>query len=747
MATDLNAQLNLDTLLSNLDTLIKKTEELNSTLMDVGKTAEDTAKSTAKLNNAQKQSEDIISDTAKATNNLTVEEIELAKVQDNVVKTAEKLTVVNSEENKQLQKNKIAYAEANKEIRDKIKADNASTKATEDATKALNIQAKSIGEAQAQNKALRRAIKDVDVTTAGAADTIAEINKKIDENDKLITENSDSFIQQKRNIGNYKSALDELGGAFVGVSVEVKNFISNPKGGTEAVKNSIQTLNTSLKTLLANPVVAIVAGITAAFGALRQALNSTEEGQQALATATGFLSGVFSALNEIVVALIDPLVRLFNDPQQAIEDFQQAIKDKIFRVFENLKNIALGVGEILTGLWERDLDKITEGAEKAGKAFIELNQEVNPTVILLTKAAEQANNIFETAKATAEIEKERFQLESRRNAFIVREAEIKRDIANLLLDSKNEELSAQERLDKVIQSEQLAKQLSEERIADKKEQLRLLEAEAALGSDNLEDNRAFAQLQAEIIGLEKAQADELRSLGNRRRTILSELDKQKESEQELFEQQQERFKIQQEQDINTRELKITQDAEDLERLKESEEAKRKLAEETAKAQQAFAKQTTDIGLDFAADAFGAEKEAAIAKAAINTSEGITKALATGGFAGIAQGVLIGAAGAVQIAKIAGVNAFYKGTKNAPKGLAMVSERGAEIIENKAGELRLIPDMSLVNLKGGEKIHTAGETRKMLFDDSRIVRELRAQRKNIIVNINPESYSSKYRLKA
>lgn len=747
MATDLNNTLNLDKLITNLDEVIKKTMQLNEVFKDLNKTAEDTAKTTEQVNKTQEQSEDIIKDVTKATNQLTVDEIERAKLQDKVVKTAEQLTVINSEENKQLIKNKVAIQQANKEIRDNIKENLKREQTQEKVNEALTTSANSIKEAQAQNKILREAVRDVDLTAEDATQTIEELNAKIEQNDEIITENSDSFIQQKRNIGNYQSALDDLRGSFGDLTGSISSFITNPQGGTEAVKNAIGGINTSLKTLLANPVVAIVAGITASFQALKTALNSTEEGQKALNTVTGFFNGILTALNEVVIALIDPLVRLFNDPKKTLEEFNQAIKDKILKTFEALKNIALGVGDILTGIWNRDLDQIKQGAADAGKAFVDLNREINPTVILLEKAVKIGENIAETSKENARIEKERFELEQQRNALTVKEAELRKEIADLLLQSKNEELSAQERLQNVIEAEEVSKQLSAERIADKKEELRLLLEEAELGKNNLQDNQAIAALQAEIINLQKQEADNLRSLGNRRRTIINEIERQKEAEQELFTEQQERFNTQKQQDIDTRTLKVSQDNEDLKAAEDRAQKEIELAQAVAEGKAELSDFLKDTQLENAAILFDEEKRASLANAQKNISEGVTKALATGGIRGIAQGVLITAAGAVQLAKIAGINAFYKGTDNAPSGLAWVSERGAELIEDKAGNLKLIPDLSLVNFKGGEKVHTAAETKKMLFDDSRIIKELRRQKQTVIVNVNKDTYASKYRLKA
>ena len=53
--------------------------------------------------------------------------------------------------------------------------------------------------------------------------------------------------------------------------------------------------------------------------------------------------------------------------------------------------------------------------------------------------------------------------------------------------------------------------------------------------------------------------------------------------------------------------------------------------------------------------------AALAQAGINVQQGITKAIAQGGFLGIATGAIVAAKGAISLAKIAGINTkFEKG---------------------------------------------------------------------------------------
>lgn len=718
MSTDLNKTLNLDTAISNLDLLIQKVEKLNVSLSQFVSVSDDAAKSQKAVNESQQQSEKIVDE-------VTASMAELKKIQDQNAKVQAQLNVQITDSNKELVSNKIALQEEQKALRDSIKADNDRIKTQEAVNKALTTSAKTIAEAQAQNSALRKAVKEVDVTTQSGRDTIAKYNKVIEQNDALITQSSDSFIQQKRNIGNY----------------------------TESIKAAIPGLNgltNAAKAFLANPIGATITAITGAFALLKDALNSTEEGQKVLNTVSGVFSGILTGLKEIVISLIKPLIALFNDPQQAINDLVDNIKSRVFTALESLKNIALGVGKILEGVFKLDTDKIKEGANQATDAFIELNKAVNPVAIVANSIYETSKNVANISAETARIERERFELEQRRNKFIVREAELSRDIAKAREDAKNSEIDIEKRQKAIATAEQLTRDLTNERIAIKQRELDLLIQQQGLSSNNLQDNREAAQLQAEIIGLQEQQSNSLKRIFAERDSINKALDAQFQKEADIFNAAQLRREIektQAEEDAKTKAELDEIDAEDFQKYLDNEKQKQELAKQTADSKKAFEKEATDFALNNLANAFGLEKQAAIAQSLINTSQAVTKALAQGGIFGIGSAALLSAKGALEVAKISGINAFWKGTKNAPGGLAWVSERGPEIVEDKKGIMRLIPDMSLINLQGGEKIYTNKESKQMLFDDSRIIRALNRQKMKVIVNVNNDYFSYKYRMKS
>jgi len=112
-----------------------------------------------------------------------------------------------------------------------------------------------------------------------------------------------------------------------------------------------------------------------------------------------------------------------------------------------------------------------------------------------------------------------------------------------------------------------------------------------------------------------------------------------------------------------------------------------------------------------------QQKIAIFNSLINTAQGVTAALAT---ANIPLAITIGILGAIQTAFIASqkIPQFYKGTKNAPEGIAFTDEKGAELHTDKYGNIKDFGSdkgARLKHLSAGDKIYTAEETQRLLFN--------------------------------
>ena len=105
--------------------------------------------------------------------------------------------------------------------------------------------------------------------------------------------------------------------------------------------------------------------------------------------------------------------------------------------------------------------------------------------------------------------------------------------------------------------------------------------------------------------------------------------------------------------------------------------------------------------------------------ATNTAQAIMATFAkTPPPAGTPLAALIGAIGAAQLAMTAAqpIPQFYKGTQNAPEGLAWTDEKGAELHTDSKGNIKDYGSNKgarLKKLEKGDKIYTASQTKKIM----------------------------------
>ncbi|QHB39665.1 structural protein [Flavobacterium phage vB_FspS_mumin9-3] len=114
-----------------------------------------------------------------------------------------------------------------------------------------------------------------------------------------------------------------------------------------------------------------------------------------------------------------------------------------------------------------------------------------------------------------------------------------------------------------------------------------------------------------------------------------------------------------------------------------------------------------------------QKRLAMFNIATNTAQAVMATYAKLGFpAGIPLAIAVGAIGAVQLALTAAqpIPQFYKGTQNAPEGLAWTDEKGAELHTDSKGNIKDYGSNKGARLKKldkGDKIYTASQTKKMM----------------------------------
>lgn len=195
------------------------------------------------------------------------------------------------------------------------------------------------------SKALREERKKLDTQSVEGKKRIQEINTQLEANTAKIKSNVSALEQQRLNVGNYKSALDNV---IPGLS----GFIDKGEQGAKTV----QKLTLAQKLLLGPLGLIIIA-----FTALVKWFTSTEEGGDKLAI-------IMAKVGAVVNVLSDRFTQLGG----AIANFS----------WEGIKNAFSGVGEEM----QKEVDAATDLAER-----LDILDELN--LALNIRLSEQQNII------------------------------------------------------------------------------------------------------------------------------------------------------------------------------------------------------------------------------------------------------------------------------------------------------------------------------------------------------------------
>lgn len=257
-------------------------------------------------------------------------------------------------------------------------------------------------------------------TEAGKA-LVKETNSIYEEMKRLQEETGKHTLS----VGDYKKGWEGVKEGLDGIPGAAGNTISGIKG-----------INTSLKGLLANPIVLLIAGIVGGLTALFALFKKTKAGSDLFAKSSAALSGVISGLVGFVDQLYQNLMVAFENPQQAIKDLWVAIQDNIVNRFKGLLDLFIKVGDGLEALWNGDLPGLKKAAAEAGQAVIQMTTGFD---------AEQQRDFAEAiGEATQKITDQTL-------AFIeLEEAKLKTVRANREIEKTVENLITQEELRKAI---------------------------------------------------------------------------------------------------------------------------------------------------------------------------------------------------------------------------------------------------------------------------------------------------------
>ena len=176
-----------------------------------------------------------------------------------------------------------------------------------------------------------------------------------------------------------RAQLDDLEEGLEKVQFQAKQFddqLASLPGPAGAAGNAMKTLDGAFKVLIANPIIAIIAGVAGALMLMKKALGSTAEGQQTL----NRLSQAFSGILGPILATVEKVaVPLFNGFAFVLEKVAQGFSKfaKFLGISESkIKEATLSVDEVQQKANENEKKRqedLTKKTDEQNKKRAELN--------------------------------------------------------------------------------------------------------------------------------------------------------------------------------------------------------------------------------------------------------------------------------------------------------------------------------------------------------------------------------------
>lgn len=282
----------------------------------------------------------------------------------------------------------------------------------------------------------------------------------------------------QRNVGNYEAAFTK---GLSGISKEIE-ALGNPLA---IAKNGVIALGNAFKTLIANPVGAVIMAIVVAIKALKKGFDQSEEATNSLKRAFSALQPVMNVINNIFTGFAKIVGSIAETAIPALVNALQKAGEWMMKLLNNLGIVS-----------DEKLAAFQKGIE-AQKAAIKVTQDLTNREIDLTNRRRQMQ--VDEAKGLAEI------------------AELRDKAAN------KEKYNAKDRqkfLDQAIAKE---KQINDQKLALAQEEYDILKKRSELTDNDAAMNDALAAAEAKLYNTKREHFEKERSLLKERQKAGKEL--------------------------------------------------------------------------------------------------------------------------------------------------------------------------------------------------------------------------------
>lgn len=345
---------------------------------------------------------------------------------------------------------------------------------------------------------------------------------------KTDTTNLDKGTQKiEKTINQTKGKTNDLSGSFGMLQNQVGAFGGGAVTAFRSALAGARTLTAGMKTLKGAIVSTGIGAVVLAVVAMIQAVSRLQVVQDKWKVATAGLSAVLDVLLDNVAYIGEAIINAFSeDPLQALKDFGALLVENIYNRVEGLVMLLPSLGEALMLVFKGEF---SEAGEVAANALLKVTTGVENLATKLTsdEAKAYAAELLLIKQRAEELARAEQQLEDLRISQTITQARRSKQIAEARLLAEDELLTFEEREEALKSALELETQSLAERLANAKEEARLIAERNKLSESSRADRKAEADAAARVFELEEA------SLKQQKRifTELQSLQKQKEAQQ------------------------------------------------------------------------------------------------------------------------------------------------------------------------------------------------------------------------
>lgn len=626
--------------------------------------------------------------------------------------------------------------------------------AEDNSIKALNV----------RNAELIKQRNLISTSTAEGKAKIAEINAELDKNNAIIKENVSAQEKQRLGVGGYVEALDKL---IPGLGATVTGIKETTKAGLA---------------FIASPIGVFLGALGLAFFALSSYLKGSEEGQNKLNKIMAIGSAIFEQFMNVVEAVGEVIFNAFADPKQAAIDLLKFLQDQFVNRITGILLLIPRLGKAVELVFKGEFSEAAKVAGDAvGQVVLGIENATDKIAGFLESTAALVEQGIKNGERIAALNA---QIDKDERALIVDRQRLGLEVAKLR--EKALQLEGEQRKKVLLEAIALEENLAERETTLAKTRLALAQQNLQANGDDKEALKEVAEARAAVFAAEAtAFTNSLRfrkeiaaideASAKEQAALLAEANKMLDDAEKLEVERQARIR---EALIETEELRLEQavlNAENLEariereieletfktlslleneklldaekqlilekgqasinaiikkgndeRIKTELAAEKKLADEKKKLQseeRAGREATADAAIALASEVFGKNKAVAIAETIVNTIKGVTRALGDYPFPySVIVAALVGAIGAAQVARIAGVKfwrggmlhtkklfggGLLRGPTHAQGGIPFTvagrpgfEAEGGEAVINKRSTKMYRKELSAINVAGG-----------------------------------------------